>query len=108
MTERKHFTPEQITYAKSKMAREGFSWTGLARELGCDRKTIQLAIAENIFGAVSTDIRKLNISRSARASNDLLKARDARISAPHRDLSGMLFGDPRVGQSALDRKMEAA
>lgn len=107
MTERKHFTPEQISYAKAEMAKEDFSWTGLARELGCDRKTIQLAISESIFGVVSTDIRKLNISRDARASGDMLKDRDARMSAPYRDLAGMFFGDPRVGQSALDRKMVA-
>jgi hypothetical protein len=54
------------------------------------------------------DITSLNLflGKSPRASEDILKNRDERLSAPFRDLTGFLLGDPRRGMSALDRKLE--
>lgn len=39
---------------------------------------------------------------SERPAPELLTERDVRFSAPLRDLSGFVFGDPPVGYSALD------
>lgn len=40
----------------------------------------------------------------ARPAPELLAERDVRFSAPLRDLSGFVFGDPPVGYSALDQR----
>ena len=37
--------------------------------------------------------------------SDILRARDAYVMAPKRNLSGALLGDPPIGYSALDHKI---
>lgn len=54
--------------------------------------------------AFATDPLNLRLGNGPRPSNDILAARGYRLSIPHRDLTGELMGDPRVGMSALDRK----
>lgn len=98
------FSEAGVAYAESAFIGGSLSLTDLAKRFNCDRKTIQRAILDKVFGPVSTDTLNLRLGNGARASNDMLLARDERISAPHRDLTGALQGDPRVGQSALDRR----
>lgn len=40
--------------------------------------------------------------REPRPTEQMIFARDLRLSAPFRDLTGLLQGDPRVGYAALD------
>lgn len=40
--------------------------------------------------------------REPRPTDEMMFARYLRLSAPYRDLTGLLLGDPRVGYAALD------
>lgn len=104
MGTRKVFSQIEIAYASKAFNDGSVSLNALAREFNCDRKTIQRAILDNVFGRVSTGSLNLRLGNGPRPSDDILAARDYRLSIPHRDLTGELMGDPRVGMSALDRK----
>lgn len=104
MVRRRHFTDSEIKYAKSAFD-SGVSLNRIAERFNCDRKTIQRAILDNVFGRVGTDYLGLALGNGARASGDLLKARDERLAKPYRSLGDELMGCPRVGESALDRKL---
>lgn len=45
------------------------------------------------------------IVEATRPNLSQISERMARYAAPHRDLAGMLFGDPPVGYSALERRV---
>lgn len=107
MTKKREFSPAEIAYAETAFA-GGTSLKELADKFKCDRKTIQRAILDSIFGPVGTDPLNLRIGNGARATEDMLRRRDERMSAPFRDLTAAICGDPRVGQSALDRKLAGA
>lgn len=103
---KREFTPEEITYAHGAWL-GGVGFTAIGAELNCDPKTAELIVMNKIFGRAGVEGLGLGLGLGPRPSQDLLKQRDERLSVPHRDLTGELMNDPRVGQSALDKKMGA-
>lgn len=60
-----------------------------------------------LYRGCATKELNLHLGFGERPSQDILAKRDERLSAPFRDLTGALLGDPRQGQSALDRRVSA-
>ena len=81
---------------KVEIARRG----GLIPYAGAEKDKWHIAVPDGDIGYQAGGVCGTPI----RPSQDLLEDRDRRLSAPYRDLTAMLLGDPRVGQSALDKK----
>lgn len=58
------------------------------------------------YMSIDAGIRAVNIIAS-RPPAHLIAEAQRRADAPHRDLTGLLQGDPPIGQSALDRGQSA-
>lgn len=103
----------------------GWSCRKIARLFGVSKETIRVKLnplareqarertrrkdkrdREAIKGICITSLN-LRLGFGARPSDDILRQRDERLSAPFRDLTGALLGDPRRGASALDQKQQA-
>lgn len=103
----------------------GWSWSRISGAFGLHHETIRRLVdpdfaekmnekkrkrraEEELFGKVfGPNELNLQIGYGPRPSQDILAQRDYRLSFPYRDLTGELMGDPRRGQSALDRKVSA-
>lgn len=91
----------------------------IARAIGCGRSTCYNRINGKKFTPEyrekqSCEYRAKYPARDEaetvdpRPSADLIRDRDARALLPCRDLTGLFFGDPRVGESALDVRARSA
>lgn len=102
--------PDQINRAW-KLWAQGWSYSKIGESLGCDRKTVKMAL--HPFRRSRPDYKKPYpndhkvIKRATVPPNDVLEQRDrayeARMSA-HLTIGQALLGDPLPGQSALDKR----
>lgn len=100
-----------------------WSWKAIGNLLGADQQTVRCRVDPDYAQKVERKWRdqaearamggkmfspeelNLRIGYGPKLSDDILAKRDYRLSLPQRDLTGEIMGDPRVGESALDRKM---
>lgn len=104
------WTPDEIK-TFNRMTKMGYAPDEIAKRLGRTKKAITARL-EKIRNGERRGAIQIASTRSYRAGDkthepprDILIARDEYVTAPRRDLTGILQGDPPIGFSALDRKI---
>lgn len=116
----KFWTDERLATLNAKYA-EGIPLQDIADHLGTSKRTVEnrlywLRMTPERRAARRQKINEYRralkkgdtrvtieqVQVSARPSEEQLRQRDAREMLPYRDLTAMLCGDPKIGESALD------
>lgn len=72
----------------------------IARKAAQNRQRIEARASQRVMNCT------LPVSDAVETDTELLREREIRRAAQHRDLTGMLLGDPPIGFSALDRQSD--
>lgn len=109
-TKRKHnFTEDQIAEMRQ-MRLDGATWAKIARRFACAEETVHKA-AEPAYAERRRRMDNRHQGKvgavSSRVDADIVDRLVAQIPRDTRDLTGVVFGDPLPGRSALDRRRGA-
>lgn len=89
----------------SKRAVEGrLYWNRMTPEARAKRREAINARRRENHAKAERRITIEQVQVSARPSGEQIRQRDMRMAMPHRDLTAILCGDPKIGFSALDQR----
>lgn len=73
------------------------------KEIGAELGRTENAV-ESKISTTRIDMLEIRNERAIEIPDEVLADRDRRLQSHYRDLSAAIFGDPVIGQSALDRR----